>query len=100
LIDIQYKLSQDDVWTHNFLRYLIFTSDKSHQAVQLSTAVQQILETWSSQVLLAGSSGFLNLPSGPYYFNDGNLHEVYRLYPDIAEAFISATIQSPNDPYL
>lgn len=42
----------------------------------------------------------LDAPSGPYYCNGGQLYEDYRLYPDTAGAFISATIQSPNDPYL
>ncbi|CAG8371447.1 unnamed protein product [Penicillium salamii] len=100
LIDIQIKLCRDDVWTPKFLRHLILTSDNPHQAVHFSTTVQQILKTWSSRVLLSDSSDLLDLPSGPYYFNGGNLHEVYRLYPDTAEAFISATIQSPDDPYL
>ncbi|CAG7975139.1 unnamed protein product [Penicillium salamii] len=100
LLAIHKKLSQDDVWIQSFLSSLILISDQPHQAVQLSKAVQQILENWSSQVLLSDSSGLLDLPSGPYYFNNGNLHEVYRLYHDTAEAFISATIQSPHDPYL
>ncbi|KAL6904137.1 amidase signature domain-containing protein [Trichoderma evansii] len=78
----------------------ILQSQHSQQTIQLSTTAQQTLEIWQSRVLFTDNSEILDVPSGPYYCNSGQLHEVYRLYPDTAGAFISATIQSPNDPYL
>ncbi|KAH8123687.1 amidase signature enzyme [Trichoderma asperelloides] len=87
LIKAREKLSQDDVWTTEFLPNLIFQSWNSRQIIQLSAAAQKILETWGSQVLSIENLETLDAPSGPYYCNG-------------AGAFISATIQSPNDPYL
>lgn len=101
LIEIRRMLSQDDVWSNGFLQYLIFLPQTAHQTVQINTAAQQKLDTWGSQVLSAGNLGTLDLQQpGPYFCNAGQLHKVYRLYPDTAGAFMSATIQSPNDPYL
>jgi hypothetical protein len=79
---------------------LIFHSQNTHQTVQFSATAQKILESWESQAISIDISENLDAPSGPYYCNGVQLHEVYRLYPDTAEAFISATIQSPDDPYL
>ncbi|KKZ66861.1 hypothetical protein EMCG_07467 [[Emmonsia] crescens] len=100
LIETRRKLSQDDVWAYSFLHYLVFQPQTSHQTVQISAAAQRTLETWGSQVLSADNSETQDLQPGPYFCNAGRLHKVYRLYPDTAGAFISATIQSPNDPYL
>lgn len=50
--------------------------------------------------MYADSPGTLDVPTGPYYCSAGQLYQVYRLYPDTADAFMSATIQSPDDPYL
>ncbi|EGC47731.1 amidase [Histoplasma capsulatum var. duboisii H88] len=100
LLEIRRMLSRDDVWSNGFLQYLIFLPQTAHQTVRISTAAQQKLDTWGSQVLSAGNLGTLDLQPGPYFCNAGQLHKVYRLYPDTAGAFTSATIQSPNDPYL
>lgn len=100
LVEIRERFSQDDVWTTDFLPTLIFHSQNAHQAVQFSAAAHKTLKSWGSQAISITVSEDLDAPSGPYYCNGDQLHEVYRLYPDIAGAFISATIQSPNDSYL
>ncbi|KAF4119671.1 aspartyl-tRNA(Asn)/glutamyl-tRNA(Gln) amidotransferase subunit A [Geosmithia morbida] len=35
------------------------------------------------------------LPQGPYFIQNGQLHQAYRLYPDTADAFVVATV--PDD---
>ncbi|KAG8406042.1 hypothetical protein J3458_021382 [Metarhizium acridum] len=100
LNDIREKLSQDDVWTTDFLQNLILQSATFHKDVRTSPSARRTLETWRSRVLFHGTSEILDAPSGPYFCDAGRLHEVYRLYPDTAGAFMSATVQSPNDPYL
>jgi hypothetical protein len=100
LVEVLERFSQDDVWTTEFLPTLIFHSQNTRQAVQFSAAAQKILESWKSQGISIDVSEDLDAPSGPYYCNGVQLHEVYRLYPDTAGVFISPTIQSPNDPYL
>ncbi|KAM0463187.1 hypothetical protein ACHAPV_003314 [Trichoderma viride] len=100
LVEVRERFSQDDVWTTEFLPTLIFHSQNTHQTVQFSAAAHKTLESWGSQAISIDVSKDLDAPSGPYYCNGVQLHEVYRLYPDTAGAFISATIQSPSDPYL
>ncbi|KAK2592573.1 hypothetical protein QQS21_009718 [Conoideocrella luteorostrata] len=100
LIKTRQNFSQDDVWTSEFLHNIIFQSQGSHQAVQISTAAQKTLNNWGSRILsVAGTEGSDSPPPGPYFCNAGQLHEVYRLYTDTAEAFMSATIQSSDDPH-
>ncbi|KAL7924435.1 amidase signature domain-containing protein [Trichoderma austrokoningii] len=100
LAEVRDRFSQDDVWTTEFLPTLIIHSQNTHETVQFSAAAQKILEAWGSPAISIEVSDNLDAPSGPYYCNGAQLHEVYRLYPDTAGAFISATIQSPTDPYL
>ncbi|KAL2369276.1 amidase [Blastomyces gilchristii SLH14081] len=100
LIEIRRKLSKDDVWTYSFLRYIIFLPQPPYRTFQISPAAQQTLDTWGSQVLSADNPESLDLHFAPYFCNAGQLHKVHRLYPDTAGAFMSATIQSPSDPYL
>ncbi|KAJ5113150.1 amidase [Penicillium angulare] len=102
LHQIQETLSRDDVWTGGFLQHVIFNLQGSPRPIQLSTDARRITKGWHGSVsFMSGLDTELeDIPTGPYYYNAGQLHKVYRLYPDTVEAFTSSTIQSLNDPYL
>ncbi|KAJ5929901.1 amidase [Penicillium verhagenii] len=100
LLTIRAQFSQEDVWKAGFLQSLIIQPRSPLHAIQISTAAQQTLDKWHTRVLSTRSSKPSDIPDGPYFCNAGDLYQVYRLYPDTAEAFMSATIQSPNDPHL
>lgn len=82
---------EDDVWSRDFLESVIFV------ALTVTELADDVLH-------LAKAKGVKNIYTstdspreGPYWLSRGSLNQVYRLYPDTAEAFIVSTIQSAND---
>ena len=82
---------EDDVWSRDFLETVIFvgmTDTELAEDVLHFTKAKGVKNIYTSTDSPCES---------PYRLSRGSLNQVYRLYPDTAEAFIVSTIQSAND---
>jgi len=81
----------DDVWSRNFLESVIFVGSTMSK---LTDDALRLARTYGVKNIYASEGSH---KEGPYLLSGESLHEVSRLYPDTAEAFIVSTIQSSND---
>lgn len=89
----------DDVFSIDFHLNIIFcrrspaVANRGQQLDQ--TAVKLLEEIGTRHHEFAGVQSWI---PGPYFTLDGILHEAWKLYPDVAEAFYFSTIPDPDDP--
>jgi hypothetical protein len=107
-------LSIDDVFSTSFLQTL-FIQTPNGGSIELGSGVCEYLERYGTETILAvtkpikssshqmeagsSSSGGNTIPSGPYFYSDGNLYKAYRLYVDELSAFMFGTYTPDGDIY-
>jgi hypothetical protein len=107
-------LSIDDVFSTSFLQTL-FIQTPNGGSIELGSGVCEYLEKYGTETILAvskpikssshqmeagsSSSGGNTIPSGPYFYSDGNLYKAYRLYVDELSAFMFGTYTPDRDIY-
>ncbi|UKZ65400.1 uncharacterized protein TrAtP1_006593 [Trichoderma atroviride] len=91
--------AKDDVWSREFTGAIIVQTTDIER--KLTGEEKDTLRS-----LGACNIGFLysseleaQLPQGPYFLHHGQLHQVYRLYPDTADAFIVSTVPDDGDGF-
>ena len=88
---------RDDVWTTDFSHSLVFqVVDTGHvPSRDEGNALRKLgIDTLHLFHVAPGES---RLPQSPYFMHYGRLHQPYRLYPDVAGAFVVSTVPDGND---
>lgn len=87
-------LTTDDVWSQHFAHDIVLASASLDRAAVAEEAARVKNSLGIRNLYLASQV----LSEVPYAIIQGQLRQVYRLYPDTADAFIASTIASPDDP--
>jgi hypothetical protein len=95
--------AEDDVFSVQFSHggiIYIQCFQETQNATNVAPAAQEYLDKRESKLLL-GSKETTKLPEGPYLVDGSGVHQAWRLYPDILEAFVTAVVPSQNhdEPY-
>ncbi|KAK4230165.1 glutamyl-tRNA amidotransferase [Podospora fimiseda] len=81
----------DDVWSTNFLSSLIIRTQD--QCILTPDTIAALKDQGISNIYFSAEpQHFFNVPQGPCFLNNCNLHPAYRLYPDTAGASVVATV--------
>lgn len=79
------------MFDRTFLQNVIFVREEGYPSASLGLAILQMLDSWNSLATFAVADTE-TLPSGPYYVRHGLLHAVSRVFADVQEAFMTATV--------
>lgn len=83
----------DDVWSPSFMPTIIIQSPYGSES--LTTELETSLRDRGARNIYVHyfRTQESRIPPGPYFLQFGSVHETYRLYPDVADAFVVATVQ-------
>lgn len=88
---------QDDVWSSTFAGTLVLLVTGSAQ-LPSQDKIDELRKLGVNHVYtMLSTADEPRLPHGPYFLQHGKLQQVYRLYPDTADAFIVSTVPDHED---
>jgi hypothetical protein len=89
--------THDDVFTVGFLPIVYILSSSAAIETQVAKRNTILVHSQTSRIhFINTKKPFVS--EGPYYVQNGNLHRVARMYPDIQEAFVVATCPERHNP--
>ena len=86
--------AEDDVFSQRFTKGSVLIAQTQdgvkEPAPTIPTDLLRFLNSQSSRVVF--SSDVNQLPEGPYFIRNGNIHQAWRLYADESRAFVTSLI--------
>ncbi|KAI8628594.1 putative amidase [Xylariaceae sp. FL1651] len=86
--------SVDDVFSASFAKTIVLQTAKDISVDEILAHFRSC-HNFSTVYHRVESVGVLKLPPGPYFLNQGSIHQAYRLYEDSLDSFIFSVV--PED---
>lgn len=85
----------DDVFSSSFMTTVLLLTEEC--STTITEDVAAFLSSEGCNHLHVASPGPISYGEGPYFYSSRGLFAAWRLYADLGEAFIAATIPSQED---
>jgi hypothetical protein len=91
--------ARDDVFNVSFLSFIIISVPTVNimEKDDWTSFIKELCDRWGTQAIHFAKLSTQELPPGPYFLINENLHQAWKCYDDSVGAFTAAVVPSPSE---